>query len=71
MARQLKLILKPGGPMTQVPLAWFEEVTRAINAFYNMQGAGTVKIVMPPVPSEKDPVVIDGHTTLFGPNVTS
>jgi len=68
--KTLKLNLKPGGPITQVPLSWFLEVTAAVNALYSMHGAGTVNVVVPNVPSEKNPIVIDGSTTLRSPNVS-
>ena len=70
MSRKIKLNLKPGGPITQVPASWFEEVTRVCNAVYAMQGMGTVRVIMPAIPSDKDPIVIDGHTTLVAPNVS-
>jgi hypothetical protein len=69
MARKLKLDIKPGGPVTQIPASWYIEVTRAVNALYNLQGAGTIKIVMPDTPSEKAPIVVDGATSLRSPNV--
>jgi len=70
MARKLKLDVRPGEPITAVPLSWFQEVTRAVNALYSLQGAGGVVVAIPDVPSDKDPIVIDGHTSLQSPNVT-
>lgn len=64
MALPLQEKFDPNGPISQVPLTWFEDVAKFIN---HLRASGTVTLKVPPNPGKDNPVMITGYTANQSP----